>query len=131
VDLQEIKELLEKSWSEKTTSEPKYWTKENPAWGQCAVTALVVQDFFGGELLRGLFKFKDTKSVEFVGSHYWNRLPDGTEVDLTRCQFPEDVEISIGELRTRQYVLSYPETRRRYKILKTEIERQVSKMRMQ
>jgi len=126
MDLQEIKELLEKSWRKETSADPENWTKENPAWGQCAITALVVQDFSGGELLRA--SFKDVKGFEFAGSHYWNRLPNGEEVDLTRCQFPKDIAIPVGEPRTRQYMLSYPETQRRYDILKSEIEKEMSKM---
>lgn len=126
MDLQKIKELLEKSWCKGTSADPENWTKENPAWGQCAITALVVQDFLGGELLRA--SFKDVKGFEFVGSHYWNRLPDGQEVDLTRCQFPKDITIPVGEPRTRQHVLSYPETQRRYNILKLEVEREMLKM---
>lgn len=27
------------------------WSPENPSWGQCASTALVIQDRLGGELL--------------------------------------------------------------------------------
>ncbi len=53
-------------------------TPENPALGQCAVTALIVQDYFGGELVNCLHTH-----------HYRNRLPDGKEIDLTKQQFPE------------------------------------------
>ena len=59
----------------RTSADPEGWSPHNRPWGQCAVTALVVQDRFGGELLRA--------RVDGV-SHYWNRLPDGSELDLTR-----------------------------------------------
>jgi hypothetical protein len=47
------------------------------------VTALVVHDLFGGELLEAEVHFRDGSRQGF---HYWNRL-DGVEVDLTREQF--------------------------------------------
>ena len=50
MDVADLQKLLQKAWSKETSFEPDNWTPENPAWGQYAVTALVVQDFFGGEL---------------------------------------------------------------------------------
>jgi len=47
------------------------------------VTALVVHDFFGGELLEAEVLFQNGSRQGF---HYWNRLA-GVEVDLTREQF--------------------------------------------
>ena len=64
------------------------WTPENPARDQCGMTALVVHDVLGGDLVLGEVRVSGVK----VGHHYWNRLPDGTEVDLTSDQFrPEEV----------------------------------------
>src|SRR6185436_2032868 len=40
---------LRRSWSIETGSG---WQPDNPASGQCGVTALVVQDKFGGEILK-------------------------------------------------------------------------------
>ncbi len=120
--IQEIKRLIKKCWSRETTFDQKKWSKQNPAWGQCAVTSLVIQDFCGGEILRGMYRFQDDNE-KFTGSHYWNRLPDGTEIDLTRCQFPKNCEISIGEPRTRQSLLSNVFTRKRYIILRLNVEK--------
>lgn len=66
------------------------WTPERGSRGHCAVVALIVQDLCGGELLR---------SENDGEVHYWNRLPDCTEVDLTRDQFDlwnltDDVAVS-------------------------------------
>ena len=47
------------------------------------MTALVVQDLLGGDLIHGEVHIDGAK----VWNHYWNRLPDGTEVDLTADQF--------------------------------------------
>jgi hypothetical protein len=40
-----MQEALLKSWSINSSSK---WTKDNPAKGQCGVTALVVNDLLGG-----------------------------------------------------------------------------------
>ena len=112
-------EAVRATWSASTSVDPAGWNSRNPAWGQCAVTALVLQDEFGGELVRGL--------VNGV-SHYFNRLPDGTDLDLTREQFGAGpIEICDMSLRERSYVLAYPETRRRYHRLKRAVESRVQR----
>ncbi|BCJ71605.1 hypothetical protein CS0771_11490 [Catellatospora sp. IY07-71] len=68
------------------------WRPENPSRGQCGVTALVVQDVLGGELMLG----EVFESGARRGYHYWNRLPDGTEVDLTRDQFRPGETVTGG-----------------------------------
>ncbi|MGW3608218.1 YunG family protein, partial [Micromonospora sp. NPDC005161] len=59
------------------------WHPDNAARGQCGATALIIQDLLGGELILGEVVARDAK----VGYHYWNRLPDGRDVDLTADQF--------------------------------------------
>jgi hypothetical protein len=63
------------------------WSAANPARGQCGSTALVVHDLLGGQLLIAEVIRRDGSRQ---GVHYWNLLPDGTEVDLTRGQFTAD-----------------------------------------
>ena len=48
------------------------------------MTALVVQELVGGELLLADVR-NDDGSLQ--GVHYWNRLAGGLELDLTREQF--------------------------------------------
>lgn len=95
------------------TSADEAWTLERPSLGQCAVTSLIVQDSLRGELLRS--------SVGGI-SHYWNRLPDGTEVDLTRDQFDFFELDSEPQVRDRDYVLSFPVTKARYDRLRQTLE---------
>lgn len=67
------------------------WRPDNPAREQCGVTALVVQDVLGGDLVLGEVQVNGVKT----GHHYWNRLPDGTEVDFTADQFlPGEVVVN-------------------------------------
>ena len=102
--------VIRRSWSADTSAYPA-WTSGNPASGQCAVTALVVQDHLGGLLLRA-----EVGSV----SHYWN-LVGAEEVDLTREQFPE-FKPTGTMARSRHYVLSFTGTAHRYEKLKMRVE---------
>jgi 8-oxo-dGTP pyrophosphatase MutT (NUDIX family) len=70
-------------WTSDPVDQPG-WTDANPASGQCASTALVVQDLLGGELLIADVQAADGSRH---GVHYWNRLAGGLELDLTREQF--------------------------------------------
>jgi ADP-ribose pyrophosphatase YjhB (NUDIX family) len=70
-------------WTSDPVDQPD-WSDANPASGQCASTALVVQDRLGGQLLTADVHEADGSRQ---GVHYWNRLPDGRELDLTREQF--------------------------------------------
>ena len=69
-----IRQTLPRAWSLKTAVQ---WTAENPASGQCNVTAAVIHDLFGGEILR-------TRLPDVW--HYYNRI-DGARVDFTDSQF--------------------------------------------
>lgn len=101
---------IRRAWTADTSADSR-WSDETPALGQCAVTALFIQEVMGGDLLRAVVA--DT-------SHYWNVLPDGEEIDLTREQFPV-FDPWHSERRAREYVLSFPETRRRYELLKSRV----------
>jgi hypothetical protein len=85
--LDEVAAALRACWAADTCSpddlERAGWHPDNPAWGHCDVTALVVNDFFGGDLVVGAVYLGD----EQHGYHTWNRLAGGVDVDLTREQF--------------------------------------------
>jgi hypothetical protein len=104
-----LRAALERAWSAETSANPD-WSASLPSAGQCAVTSLVLQDMFGGTLLR----------AEIAGqSHYWNRLPDGTDLDLTKDQFPDFCLDTSPIERSRDYVLSFASTRERYTRLRS------------
>lgn len=105
-----IVRALERSWDATTSADPS-WSPEVPSRGQCAVSALVVQDELGGDLLRAI--------VDGT-SHYWNRVADGSEIDATRAQFQRWHPVE-EVIRRRSYVLSFPDTRRRYLILRSRV----------
>ena len=71
-------EALKTAWSADTSTR---WIREVPALGQCSVTALVVHDIFGGDILK-------TRTAQ--GVHFYNRI--GTERwDLTISQFADPI----------------------------------------
>ncbi len=73
-ELAALRTELQRHWCAETSFWPDEWTPDGPSFGQCAITAMVVQDRFGGEMLL---------TVNQGALHYWNRV-DGIDVDLTR-----------------------------------------------
>ena len=117
--INELRKLLITAWCAETAKGK--WREDVPSMNQCAVTALVVQDYFGGDLMR--------RPLNDGDSHYWNRLPNGEEIDLTYDQFFYTQQYDVGGaiIRTREYVLSYPDTKLRYELLKKRVEDEISK----
>ena len=113
-----VYQAIRMSWGADTAVE--FWDSRNRALNQCAVTALIVQDYFGGELLRCPMTDGD--------SHYWNRVGE-VEVDLTASQFawiePQPLKDQAA-VRDRAYVLSFPDTARRYRILQRRVDDMIS-----
>ena len=77
-DPDEVQNALRKSWSLASASQ---WTTGNPAAGQCNVTALLVHELFGGDLL---------KTSLPAGDHYYNRI-EGRRYDFTASQFGQPI----------------------------------------
>ena len=105
-----LRAALEKSWGADTARGP--WYPEIPTLNQCVPTALVVQDWLGGVIRRCKTQEGD--------SHYWNLLPSGEVIDLTADQFLSitDKPLHYTETeRTLEYILSNPDTLRRYQLL--------------
>ena len=110
MEIEELKQLLIGSWNLETCSKGLIdkWNKENPSLGQCAITALIVNDFFGGKIMR---------CMASSGSHYYN-LINNQIIDLTVEQFLGEIpEYENGEERTREYLLSNEDTKKRYEKL--------------
>lgn len=125
----DLYERIRKCWGPDTSSDPVGWSQVNPAWGQCAVTACVVQDVLGGDIVWANALSPDNRSY----SHYFNAISDGTIIDFTREQFPPGTEFSpchgcpktVGNGKTyattRDYVLSFPATELRYQLMRRRL----------
>jgi hypothetical protein len=108
MDVNTLLDALYASWGEDTAYNG-HWEESLPETGQCAVTALVVQDFLGGDVVR--VKAGHT-------SHYFNILPDGARVDLTAGQFGGiRLPWSAPEVRGRKALLRVPHVKARYGVL--------------
>jgi hypothetical protein len=99
IDLEQFAERLTKAWSRETSS---LWSPDNPARGQCGVTSLVVQDVFGGQILKTL--------IQQV-PHFYNLIAE-RRFDFTSAQFadpidyedrPSDREEAMSDTDLEQY----------------------------
>jgi hypothetical protein len=101
LSMAEIDAAVRGSWAADTCSADDAarapWTTDNPAWGQCDVTALVLHDLLGGSLMVGEVHLHG----EQHGYHWWNRLESGVEIDLTREQFQDGQVVTAGRIVTR------------------------------
>lgn len=121
--LKEIVDALEASWDSDTAYDKGDWTPENPARGQCVVSSLVIQDYLGGDLQKYAVDAADLHE-----SHYFNKLDDGTVIDVTSKQYTFPVNLRLKPVRyegfksIREKRLSDDDTRRRYAILKSRVD---------
>lgn len=110
MDINYLNKLLTECWSCETCvpNLRNNWSNDIPTLGQCAITALIVNDFFGGKIMR---------CMSSSGSHYYNLINDEI-VDLTVNQFLGTLPLyDGGEERTREYLLSNDDTKERYLLL--------------
>jgi ADP-ribose pyrophosphatase YjhB (NUDIX family) len=94
--LSDIRSVLRLAWGPDTCDphDLANWHRDNPARGQCGTTALVVHELLGGDLMLADVYEDATRT----GHHYWNLLPDGREVDLTREQFRPGETVGVGKV---------------------------------
>src|SRR6266545_4042568 len=92
--LSQIERALRDSWALDTCDpvDAADWSAASPARGQRGVTALVLRELLGGELVLGQVHYPDGARQ---GVHCWNRF-GGVDVDLTREQFTAGETISAG-----------------------------------
>jgi len=108
-------EFLTKLWCAETCA-PRLrsgWSKDNPTWGQCSITAFLVQDIFGGQVF----------GVPREGGNYHCfNVVDGHVFDLTSEQFgSEKLDYSLLYEQTREVHWQKEEKRLRYELLKARL----------
>lgn len=118
LSLELLRPVLRAGWGPDTCDphDLEHWRHDNPARGQCGVTALVIQDLLGGDLILGEVFAGKTK----VGHHYWNRLLDGSVVDLTADQFHPG-EVVVGGQVQRRPADAPRRCREQYELLRTRV----------
>lgn len=87
------------------------WNENNKCFGMCAITSLIVNDYFGGEIC---------KIYVNEISHYFN-LIDKKIIDLTSKQFENKIDYSDYKIVKREDVLM-ENTEQRYNLLKQRLE---------
>lgn len=99
--LAEVTSVIDTAWCGATCQERKLFMATNPAFGQSAATAVMVRRLFGGVVIKTTVEVKQLKGkvpeTPWVLRHYYNRLPSGEEVDLTRGQFPRGTKFNLHE----------------------------------
>ncbi len=112
--IDELFEVLLISWCRETaypSSQKDYDQANDPTYGQCAITATLVHDMFGGTIHR--------IRTNGGGTHYFNKI-NGHYIDLTRDQFDLydiPVEYEPNEEMPREYCGRNEDTYKRYKLL--------------
>ena len=101
----QVRLALKKSWS---IDSAKQWTPSRPFDGQCNVTAAVIADIYGGEIL--------STPWNDVTDHYYNRI-DGKIYDLTDEQFAEP--IFYADTPSNKQIASKGFTQTEYQALKS------------
>ncbi len=109
IDVNFLRKKFESVWGIDTS----YYgtTGKVPSYGQCAVTTMIIQDMFGGDI----YKIKIGKD-----SHYFNKI-NGKVVDITADQFG-DIQIDYSGAVIADRTKFAPETIDRYYILRFRLE---------
>ena len=110
MNFNKLKCALINSYSKDTSYEliRENWSLDNKVLRQCAITSLIVNDYFGGEIKKC--------SVDGV-SHYFNKI-NNIIYDFTKEQFGHDsIDYDNSRNKTREEILSSEDTKRRYETL--------------
>jgi hypothetical protein len=111
MDIKVLEKALRASYAKDTAF--RAWLPTRPSWGHCTVAALVVQDYLGGSILKA--------SVKGGGTHYWNRLDNGVEIDFTADQFDGSPDRRDVKQAYRQAVLQVEHVKARYATFKDRV----------
>lgn len=112
MNVKKLKENLLECYS-KDLCYPKVqneWNENNKCFGMCAITSLIVNDYFGGDICKIY--------VDEI-SHYFN-LIENNIIDLTSSQFDCDIDYNNYQILTREKILT-TDTRNRYNSLKQRL----------
>lgn len=87
------------------------WNENNKYFGMCAITSLIANDYFGGEIC---------KIYVNEISHYFNII-NNQIIDLTAKQFKDKIDYSNYKIVKRDDILN-EDTKQRYNLLKKRLE---------
>ena len=115
--IHDLYDALIHSWTRETcTSRLRHkWNEQDYTCGQCAITAFIVQDIFGGDIYE--------VPLENGGVHCFN-IVDGKAVDLASEQFGDkvkDLDYTHATKQNRELRMQEPEKQDRYERLKANL----------
>lgn len=109
---------LRKAWC-RETAHPSYqskWSEDNPSLGQCCVTALVIQDQYGGDIY----------SCKVGSNSHFINIINERIIDKTAEQFggTDKIKYISGSFRkrARTSLLKNKDVKKRYELLKTRLD---------
>lgn len=114
---QQLQAALILSWGADTSHKFGDWVHTVPSLGQDVVTALVVQDFYGGTIWRAPLPC-------YLRSHHWNVDTRYATLDFTggHLVYMDGLpEYGKGEECIRKALLENPDVQRRYQILSARV----------
>jgi hypothetical protein len=100
--------IFSRHWSAQTSHDPG-WRPDRPSTGQCAISALALQELVGGEIAR--------VTLDSGDSHYLN-VVDGCVVDVTADQFDQPPSYAGHTAVSREALLSDSRTAGRYALFR-------------
>ena len=111
--IDDLYNILRDCWCNETAypSCQTEWVPNDPSYGQCAITAMLVYDMFGGTIHR--------IRVSGGGTHYFNKI-NGQYLDLTIEQFDLyniPVNYEPNEEMDRKYCGKNADTQKRFELL--------------
>ncbi|MEK6969643.1 MAG: hypothetical protein AABW48_04400 [Nanoarchaeota archaeon] len=115
--LKRLETAIRNSWNRDTCYYKSIWDnkQQTESAGHCRVVAVIVNDYFGGEILFS----------QVIGNpkytHYWNKLPNGTKVDFTKDQFPKNLKFTLPKIISRKQALNNTRIKKTYPILKKRV----------
>ena len=112
MSIENIKEVLLECYS-KDLCYPKVqneWNDVNKCFGMCAITSLIINDYFGGDICKIY--------VDGI-SHYFNLIEDKI-IDLTSSQFNCDIDYKNYQIVDREIILT-DDTKHRCNVLKERL----------
>jgi len=122
--IDDLYNILRECWCKETAypSCQAEWVPNDPSYGQCAITAMLVYDMFGGTIHR-------IRVSGGGGTHYFNKI-NGQYLDLTVEQFDLyniPVNYEPNEEMDRKYCGKNKDTQKRFELLIKRIAEKVNK----
>lgn len=112
--LEEVCYAIKKSWCKESCypKERDLWNKKNPSLGQAAVTAIILYDYFKGNIKKCLID---------ESAHYFNIIHKEI-VDLTKESFGEkEIPYAQAVYKKRSDLLKNENVKERYILLKERV----------